>query len=177
LLGRVSGYNIIFISILIFLFNVLQVGSSYLFALVDALLFVLGFVLPDGRLLELVSAVAIRFTFWGLTFGVCWETVDGGNFACVVRLTLNVVYIFVTWAMHAEVALRGTGGLRGLLNVGMTERIVTVINFTLKIWLPFFTLQFLAASACDFLYPDPTFIHPLSYKVTHCKGARTSLPW
>jgi hypothetical protein len=153
------------------------VGSSYLFALVDVLLLVLGFVLPDGRSLELVSAVGMRLTFWGLHFGVCWETADCGNFACVVRLMLNVVYIFVTWAMHAEVALRGTGGLRGLLNVGMTERIGTVINFTLKIWLPFFTLQFLVASACDYLYPDPTFIHPLSYKIAHCKGARASLRW
>jgi hypothetical protein len=89
--------------------------------LLERLLFGLRFVLPAGLISGLVSAIGFRLTF-----------LDCGHFADVSLLLLNILFALVAWAVLLEVALRGTGGLRGLLDVGMTERIGNVIKLNLE---------------------------------------------
>ena len=122
-----TGYQAVFILILIFilisLFHVLQEG---LFVLVERLVFGLGYVLPEGLLSGLASAIGLRLTFPNA--GVCWETLDCGHFAAVSQLLLNILFALVAWVVLLDLALRGTGRLRGLLDVRMTERIGKVIK-------------------------------------------------
>jgi hypothetical protein len=116
-------FILILIFILICLFHVLQ---EVLFVLVERLVFGMGYVLPEGLLSRLASAIGLRLTFPNA--GVYWETLDCGHFAAVSQLLLNLLFALVAWVVLLEVALRGTGRLRGLLDVRMTERIGKVIK-------------------------------------------------
>jgi hypothetical protein len=79
---------------------------------------------PFGRVLVLISSVLGMEAYLGMAFVY-------GVSADVVHLGMNIVFALCAYYGMMTFCLLSRGGLRGLWEVGMTERIATVIKITL----------------------------------------------
>jgi hypothetical protein len=126
MLGGSSGVINIHTSILIFLFQVIQEGLIWGLVLEP----MQGCAFPEGLRsflglgLVLVSSVLGMEAYLGMAFVY-------GVSADVVHLVMNVVFALSAFYGTMIFCLMSRGGLRRLWEVGMTERIATVIKITL----------------------------------------------
>ena len=124
----------LYISILIFLFHVLQEGltSGLVLGIISGLVMglVFGFAFPEerkspfGLVLVLTSPVLGMGAYLAMAFGY-------GVSADVVYLGINIVFALCACLGMLTFCLLNRGGLRGLWEVGTTERVATVIKITL----------------------------------------------